>query len=81
MSILEKQCSEPGCINIARGGLICDTCKIKIRRRLGLCPNCGGERRKVPVINSITQRVLKRAGKPVHEMVCEGCGRRQRART
>lgn len=81
-SLKGRRCSEPGCINMARGErLICDTCTIKVRRRLGLCPNCGSEREKLAVINSITKRQLHRNGEPVFVMKCTGCGREQRART
>jgi hypothetical protein len=74
------QCSRPGCVRIVseHDAELCDYHLMGARRQAGLCANCGSERKREPVINALTGRQLKRAGELAWELVCQGCGRKQR---
>jgi len=77
----DLQCSHPGCHRIRRDHPLCPHHLMLWRRGTGLCANCGGARERVPVINDLTGRQLRRgSGRlPVWQMRCCACGRLQRA--
>jgi hypothetical protein len=50
------------------------------RNRAGACPNCGGKRVRLPVMNDLTGRQLYRRGEPVWFHRCSVCGYEQRGR-
>lgn len=65
------------CSRIAAAGGVCQHHIMQARRSAGLCANCGKERARRPVMNSLTGLQLRRKGSAAWEMVCVGCGRVQ----
>lgn len=78
----DLRCSRDGCISIRQPGSdLCAQHRLLERRGAGLCPNCGGERERLPCVNLLTGRQLLRGAErlPVWQWQCTECGYSGRA--